>query len=87
MINRAAQNHIETLARHGVRIGTPQGDSIDLNLDFYHKAIEACKSMRCLAATYSLIVPGVEEPMLLAIHRDGHVDSGSEETVLACLDR
>ena len=43
--------------------------------------------MGCLAATYSLIVPGVEEPMLLAIHRNGHVDSGSEETVLACLDR
>lgn len=86
MINRAAQHHIETLARHGVRIGTPEV-SIELNLDFYHKAIEACKRMGCLAATYSLIVPGVEEPMLLAIHRDGHVDSGSEKMVLACLDR
>ena len=86
MINRAAQHHIETLARHGVRIGTPEA-SIELTLDFYHKAIEACKRMGCLAATYSLIVPGVEEPMLLAIHRDGHVDSGSEKMVLACLDR
>lgn len=80
------EKHIDTLRKHGARIAIPDG-SIDLDLDFYHKAIEACKSMGCLAATYSLIVPGVEEPMLLAIHRNGHVDSGSEETVLACLDR
>ena len=49
--------------------------------------IEPVKELVRLMGIPLLIVPGVEEPMLLAIHRDGHVDSGSEKMVLACLDR
>ena len=40
----------------------------------------------CSAICYDLFLPGIEEPLLIAIHRDGRVDSGSAENVMRCLD-
>ena len=35
-----------------------------------------------LKTEYELVIPETDEPMLLAIWRDGHVDSGSERHVI-----
>ena len=78
------ENHIDSLARHGARIATPDG-SIELTQDFYHKAVEACGMMGCEAATYELILPGIEDEMGICIRKDGRVDSGSMKTICDCL--
>ena len=78
------ENHIDSLARHSARIATPDG-SIVLTQDFYHKAVEACGRMGCEAATYELILPGIEDEMGICIRKDGRVDSGSMKTICDCL--
>ena len=37
------------------------------------------------AIAYELVIPETDKPMLLAIWRDGHVDSGSERYVIDCM--
>ena len=78
------EKHIATLQAHGARIATPDG-SIELTTDFYHKAVEACGRMGCEAATYELLLPGIEDEMGLCIRKDGRVDSGSMKTICDCL--
>ena len=39
------------------------------------------------AICYGIFLPGIDEPMLIAIHRDGRVDTGSVKNVIMCLDR
>ena len=80
------QRHIETLRRHGARVGGPEG-SVELNSFFYYNAIDQCNRIGANAITYRLILPGIDEEMAIAIHRDGHIDSGSLETVQQVLDR
>ena len=86
MTNFTAQAHIETLARHGATIKA--GDErIALTAAFYRQAVASCERGGCNAITYGLILPGIDEPMMLAIWRDGHVDSGSAESIYRVLDR
>ena len=48
---------------------------------------EGKKNRPAVAATTpgTLVIPETDEPMLLAIWRDGHVDSGSEHHVIDCM--
>ena len=39
------------------------------------------------AATYDLVLPGIDSELWLAIWKDGHVDSGSPKSICACLAR
>ena len=81
-------DHILSLIRHGAQLRNPDdGSLIPLTEDFYHKAVEACHSGGYNAATYELVLPGIQSELWLAIWKDGHADSGSPKNICACLDR
>ena len=80
------QRHIEVLRRHGARIPTETG-SVELNSFFYYNAIDQVNRIGARAITYRLILPDIDDELAIAIHSDGHVDSGSADTVLKVLDR
>ncbi len=82
-----ALNHIETLRRHGAQVLGPDGKRVELNSFFWGKAMDACMLGNCNAVCYELFLAGIDDKLLIAIHRDGRVDSGSEESVMRCLDR
>ena len=84
----ASQNHINTLIAHGAMLRSQDdGSCIPLTLEFYRSAVASCKRMNCLAMTFSLSLPGIDEDLELAVWKDGHVDSGSPEGIRRCLDR
>ncbi len=81
-------DHIINLINHGAQLlNSETGSLIPLTESFYRKAVETCRRSCCNAITYNLVLPGIDSELLLAIWTDGHVDSGSAEGVLACLDR
>lgn len=87
-INRAAVHHIHTLAAHGAQLrNSDDGSLIPLTEDFYEKAVADCNTGGYNAVCFDLVLPGIDEAMMLAVHRDGHVDSGSPKSICACLDR
>ena len=83
----ANERHVLTLIHNGAQIVTPDNGRIGLTLDFYHKAVKDCATGGWNAVTYDLELPGIDAPLMLAVHRDGHVDSGGVQSVSACLDR
>ena len=48
---------------------------------------EACHTGGYNAATYDLVLPGIDSELWLAIWKDGHADSGSPQSICACLAR
>jgi hypothetical protein len=81
-------DHLTTLKRHGAQLRNPDdGTLIPLTEDFYHKAVEACRTGGYNAATYELVLPDVDSELWLAIWKDGHIDSGDPQSICACLDR
>ncbi len=81
-------DHINSLIAHGAQLRNPDtGSLIPLTEGFYHKAVEACRKGGCNAIAYDLVLPGIDSKLLLAVWKDGHVDSGSAKSVCACLDR
>ena len=82
-----ALNHIETLRRHGAQVTGPDGQRVELNSFFWGRAMDACMLGDCSAICYDLFLPGIEEPLLIAIHRDGRVDSGRAENGMRGRDR
>ena len=82
-----ALNHIETLRKHGAQVLGPDGERVELNSFFWGKAMDACMMGDCSAICYELFLPGIDDKLLIAIHRDGRVDSGSEENIMRVLDR
>jgi hypothetical protein len=81
-------DHLTTLKRHGAQLRNPDdGTLIPLTEDFYHRAVEACRTGGYNAATYELVLPDVDSELWLAIWKDGHIDSGSPQSICACLDR
>ena len=82
-----ALNHIETLRKHGAQVLGPDGQRVELNSFFWGKAMDACMLSGCSAICYELFLPGIDDKLLIAIHRDGRVDSGSEENIMRVLDR
>ena len=78
--------HIETLIRHGAKLRA-KDQLIDLTEQFYQDTVERCNKDGFNAITYDLVMPGIEEDLMLAIWKDGHADSGNVRSVCACLDR
>ena len=53
-------DHLTTLKRHGAQLRNPDdGTLIPLTEDFYHRAVEACRTGGYNAATYELVLPDV----------------------------
>ena len=81
-------DHTLSLIRHGAQLRNQENGSLmPLTEDFYRKAVEACHTGGYNAATYDLILPGIEDEMGLCIWKDGHVDSGSMRIICDCLAR
>ena len=80
-------DHIQSLIRHGAQLRGADGSLTPLTEAFYHKAVEACRTGGYNAATYDLVLPGIDSEFWLAIWKDGHVDSGSPKSICSCLAR
>lgn len=79
------QRHLESLRLHGAQVIGPDGNRMELNSFFVGNAINDCIRMGCNAITYDLFLPDIGEPLLLAVWRDGHIDSGSVKGICDCL--
>ena len=80
------QLHLERLRQHGARVLTADGDT-ELNSYFVGNAINDCIRMGCNAITYAMKLPEIGEELAIAIWKNGHIDSGSEESIRRILDR
>ena len=86
-INRAcSMKHITTLRNHGAKVMGPEGKQIPLSDGFYLDALNQCHREKFAAITYELFLPDISDKLMIAIHSDGRVDTGSEEMVIRCLD-
>ena len=81
------ERHINSLSNNGARIKAPDGTTELVSMDFCRRAVEACIKGGCNAITYELELPGIDGEFMIAIWKDGHVDSGSAERILQVLDR
>ena len=79
------QHHLETLRRHGAQVIEPNGSRVELNSFFVGNVVNDCIRMNCNAITYDLFLPDIDEPLMIAIWRDGHIDSGSVKGICDCL--
>ena len=79
-----AKKHIRTLASHGAKL-VVQGELVPFDETIWDRAMAECKREGFQAIMYSMRIPETDEPMGLAIYRDGHVDSGSEKVVIDCM--
>ena len=79
------QLHLESLRRHGAQVMGPDGKRIELNSFFVGNVVNDCIRMGCNAITYDLFLPDIDEPMMIAIWKDGHIDSGSVKSICDCL--
>lgn len=79
------QRHIESLRAHGAQVLGPDGNRTELTASFVNEAVNSCIRNRCNAITYDLFLPDIEEPMMIAVWRDGHVDTGNVRNICDCL--
>ncbi len=79
------QQHLESLRRHGAQVIGPDGKRTELNSFFVGNVVNNCIRMGCNAITYDLFLPDIDEPLMIAIWRDGHIDSGSAKSICDCL--
>ena len=61
------------------------GELKEINSFFWDGAVSECFTKGYNAIAYELVIPEREEPLLLCIWADGHVDSGSERRVIDCM--
>ena len=78
------RKHVEQLGRHGAYVLTSAGKR-SLGGSFYDIVVRFCiaNGINCLA--YQMKIPETDEPMMLAIWKNGHVDSGSAEHIQTIL--
>lgn len=81
------ERHINSLSNNGVCVKLPDGTKEPVTMGFYRKAVEECIEGNYNAVTYEIELPGIKGNFMIAIHRDGHVDSGSTERICLILDR
>ena len=84
--------HLNTLAAHGAQItysdGCGQPIRIDLSEDFYTEHLAWLRNQPAVTAlTFDLYLPGIDGEFALTIWEDGHIDSGSKESMQRVLDR
>ena len=77
-MERSMRDHVEQLGRHGAYVLTAGGKR-RLSGAFYDDVVQFCEKYRINCLAYDITVPETDEPMMIAIWRNGHVDSGSAE--------
>lgn len=85
-MDNSMRNHVEQLGRHGAYVMTSAGKRA-LSGAFYDSVVRLCEkySINCLG--YDMKIPETDEPMMIAIWRNGHVDSGSAEHIRAVMEQ
>ena len=76
--------HIERLRIHGAKVRI-NGDLTEIHSCCWDCTVSECLIKGYNAIAYEMVIPETDEPMLLAIWADGHVDSGSERHVIDCM--
>ena len=76
--------HIDRLRTHGAKVRA-NGELKEIDAAFWEKAVSECVVKGYNAIAYELVIPETDEPLLLCVWRDGHVDSGSERHVIDCM--
>ncbi len=76
--------HIERLRTHGAKIRV-NGELQEINSFFWDGAVSECNAKGYNAIAFEMVIPETDEPMLLCIWKDGHIDSGSERHVIDCM--
>ena len=79
------QRHLESLRTHGAKVMGADGKPTELNSFFVGNIVNACIRTGCNAMTFDLFLPEIDEPMMIAIWKDGHIDSGSAKAICDCL--
>ena len=79
-----AKKHLRSLASHGAKL-VVQGELVPFDETIWDKAMAECQKEGFQAIMYSMRIPETDEPMGLAIYRNGRVDSGSEKVVIDCM--
>lgn len=81
------REHVERLGRHGCYVVTSEGKHVALSGAFYDAAISLCEKYNINCLGYDMKIPEAEEMKMIAIWRNGHVDSGSAEHIRAVMDQ
>ena len=81
-----ALSYIDALRQSGAQVRLPDGTRSELNAFIYDGAKDECLLNGYDAICYELFLPGIDEPLMIAILNDGRVDAGSEESVIRRLD-
>lgn len=79
-MERTMRDHVEQLGRHGAYVLTAAGKRC-LSGSFYDSVIRFCEKYGINCLGYDMKIPETTEPMMIAIWRNGHVDSGSAEHI------
>lgn len=85
-MEKTMRDHVEQLGRHGAYVLTTAGKR-SLSGAFYDSVIRFCQRYDINCLGYELKIPETDEPMMLAIWKDGHVDSGSAEHIRAVMEQ
>ena len=85
-MKRTMRDHVEQLGRHGAYVLTAGGKRI-LSGAFYDFAVRFCNRYGINCLGYDMKIPETDAPMMIAIWRNGHVDSGSAEHIRAVMEQ
>lgn len=85
-MDNTMRDHVEKLGRHGAYVLTAAGKR-SLSGSFYDAVIRFCwkNNINCLG--YDMKIPETSDPMMIAIWKDGHVDSGSADHIRAVMEQ
>ena len=81
----STQRHLETLCRHKAALRGSNGTSEPLTRSFYNNALFECATKGYATIVYYMVLPDVSGGTRLVIWRNGHIDSGTEESIGALL--
>ena len=74
------REHVAKLGRHGATVITAAGEE-RLSGAFYDRIIRFCHQYGINGIAYEIRIPEADDPLRLLIWKDGHVDSGSAESI------
>ena len=85
-MEQSMRDHVENLGRHGAYVMTAAGKRA-LSGSFYDHVIRFCEEYGINCLGYDMKIPETDEIMMIAIWRNGHVDSGSAESIRAIMEQ
>lgn len=85
-MDKTMRNHVEQLGRHGAYVMTAAGKRA-LSGAFYDAVIRFCEKYGINCLGYDMKIPETDDPMMIAIWRNGHVDSGNAEHIRAIMEQ